>query len=101
MSNETKEILLKTDELIKLEKYEKLRSSQAKANKKYYDNNKNKIIEYNKEKYSQLKIKPEFVETNKHRSKSYYEKNKDDIRRKNLERYHNKKNIVDLPTIES
>ena len=33
MSNETKEILLKTDELIKLEKYEKLRSSQAKANK--------------------------------------------------------------------
>jgi hypothetical protein len=101
MSNETKEILLKTDELLKLEKYEKLRNSQAKANKKYYDNNKNKIIEYKKEKYEQLKIKPEFVETNKNRSKTYYEKNKDEIRRKNLERYHNKKNIVDLPTIES
>ena len=35
--------------------YEKLRSSQAKANKKYYDNNENKIIEYKKEKIFTIK----------------------------------------------
>lgn len=51
-------------------------SSYTDYHKKYYEENKDKIKDKNK---------------NNEYWKKYYEKNKEEIRKKNLERYHNSK----------
>lgn len=54
--------------------YSSYTPSQAKANKKWADKNKEKLLEYGR-RYG----------------KTYYEQNKEKIKKKNLERYHKKK----------
>ena len=49
-------------------------------------------INYSKKKREEKDIN--FIEKQKQYSKNYYEKNKEKINNKNLERYHNKKNVV-------
>ena len=85
---------------IKIEKFEKIRANQLKANKKYYEKNKEKITQAKMIKYNSLKETLNFAEIQKERSKNYYEKNKDAIRKKNLERYHQLKVNVEFPELQ-
>ena len=88
-----------TDLLIKIEKLEKIRLNQLKANKKYYEKNKDKIIQGKKLKYEELKTNSTFIISQKERSKIYYEKNKEDIKKKNLGRYYQIKDLIEFPEI--
>ena len=86
---------------IKIEKFEKIRANQLKANKKYYEKNKEKITQAKMIKYNSLKETTlNFADIQKERSKNYYEKNKDAIRKKNLERYHQLKVNVEFPELQ-
>ena len=86
---------------IKIEKFEKIRANQLKANKKYYEKNKEKITQAKMIKYNSLKETTlNFADIQKERSKNYYEKNKDAIRKKNLERYHQLKGNVEFPELQ-
>ena len=84
----------------KIEKYEKIRLNQLKANKNYYAKNKDKIIESKKHKYNELKMKPDFKENQKLKAKTYYENNKESVKKKNLERYHKIKAVVEFPEMK-
>ena len=79
-----------------MKKIEKIKHSQLEANKRYYQKNKDKIIEKKKSIYNLKKNN----EKNKENYKTYYEENKEKIRAKNLERYHKKKMVQDFPNIE-
>ena len=52
-----------TDLLIKIEKLEKIRLNQLKANKKYYEKNKDKIAKHSKEYY--IKNKDTYLNNNR------------------------------------
>ena len=78
-----------------------MRQQQNKANRNYYDKNKDKIIEKKKLKYENKKNDPEFKDKQKQKSKEYYEKNKELIKSKNLDHYYMKfKNNVEFPKLE-
>jgi hypothetical protein len=62
-------------------KYEELRNKQKQQN-----------IKYEKRKREEKDI--HFLNKKKEYAKKYYEKNKEKVDKKNLERYHNKKNVV-------
>lgn len=86
---------------IKIEKFEKIRANQLKANKKYYEKNKDKITQAKKQKYNQLKEETcNFSDIQKEKAKLYYEKNKEVIRKKNLQRYHQLKENVEFPELK-
>jgi len=85
---------------IQIEKLEKMRANQLKANKKYYQKNKETIKQAKKQKYNDLKEKCNYSEILRQRAKKYYEKNKEVIKKKNLERYHQIKEIVEFPELK-
>jgi hypothetical protein len=86
---------------MKIEKFEKIRANQLKANKKYYEKNKEKITQAKMLKYNSLKETTlNFTEIQKERSKNYYERNKETIRKKNLERYHILKGNIEFPQLQ-
>ena len=58
-----------------IEKLQRIRVNQLKANKKYYEKNKIKITEKKKQKYTELKLEQcDFSSLQRKRSKDYYEK---------------------------
>ena len=84
-----------------MEKLNRIRVNQLKANKKYYEKNKIKITEKKKQKYTELKFEQcNFLEIQRQRAKDYYEKNKELIKKKNLDRYHQIKNKIEFPEIQ-
>ena len=62
------------DTLIK--KLEKIKKNQSDANKRYYQKNKDKLIELKKNRYQEKKNDEKFIERNKTNYKTYYERNK-------------------------
>lgn len=85
---------------LKLEQLEKIRISQRKASKKYYDKIKNlpktdvntSELYKNQIKYYE-KHKDTINEKNRERAKKYYEANKERIKQKNLEHYYDKNKV--------
>ena len=61
-----------------MEKLQRIKYTQNKANKKYYEKNKEKITEKKKQKYTELKLEQcNISEIQRQRAKDYYEKNKE------------------------
>ena len=85
----------------KIEKLEKLKQQQREANKRYYDKNKENIIKNKVGKYAEKTKDDLLKEKNRANYKLYYQKNKEIVKLKNLERYHNKKNKVELPILQN
>ena len=80
-----------------MEKLQRIRLSQFKTDKKYYE--KNKKTEKKKQTYIELKQQSNFSEIQRQRAKDYIEKHKELIRKKNLDRYHNTKKKLEFPEI--
>ena len=85
----------------KIEKLERLKQQQREANKRYYDKNKENIIKNKVGKYAEKTKDDLLKEKNRANYKLYYQKNKEIVKLKNLERYHNKKNQVELPILQN